>query len=143
MPTSASSSSPQSYQNYIESPHVNKTWVTNKKHAPILTAGCAVQVDDQLKVVLGGPCNGFREIGQLAANIRLAGSNFEGPVADGQAYMVQTCGMSKKMQVRNTAWMTYPAAAMAAKSVSVIHVSQWALRVALAVALDCNLPKVH
>jgi hypothetical protein len=55
-----------------------------------------VQVDNQLKVVLGGPCNGFREIGQLAANIRLAGSNFEGPVADGQAYMVQTCGMSKK-----------------------------------------------
>lgn len=37
----------------------------------------------------------------------------------------------------------HPAAAMAAKSASVIQASQWAVRVCLATFRSCNWPNVH
>ena len=48
-----------------------------------------MQVDDQLEAVVCGPGDGFLDIGQLALDIWLAGSNIEGPVRDRQPDMIQ------------------------------------------------------
>lgn len=47
--------------------------------------------------------------------------------------------MVQKMELGHT----HPAAAMAAKSASVIQVSQWAVRVCFATFRSCNCPNVH
>ena len=48
-----------------------------------------MQVDDHLQPVEPSPADRFREVGELALNIRFAGSNLKGPVAYGDSNMVQ------------------------------------------------------
>lgn len=71
-------------------PAVNRqTYKAEYNCVPILTTRSGVQVDDQLEAVVCGPGDGFLDIGQLALDIWLAGSNIEGPVRDRQPDMIQ------------------------------------------------------
>ena len=57
---------------------------------PILAAGSAMQVNDDLKPVIASPCDGFLEIWQLTLDVWLTGPNCKSPIADGEADVIQT-----------------------------------------------------
>lgn len=90
------------------------------------------------------PADSLGEIGQLTLDKRFAAGDVKGPISDGNPDVVQAT--ESKFIVRSSSAQTndtHPAAAMAVKSASVIHVFQWLVSAACAVALFCNCPKVH
>lgn len=97
-----------------------------------------MQVNDHLQSVKPSPADRFREVGELARNIRFAGSNLKGPVAYGNSNMVQAEVWAYALDgnQNNRSEDPHPAAAMSARSCSVIQVSQCCFRVAAAVALS-------
>lgn len=108
---------PQSYQ--LLRAHGNG----DELHPPVLASWRAVQVDDNLQAMVARPRNGLLEVGQLAGDVGLSRTRLKGPVADGYTDMVQS--NSGRMSVSrwydwNAITCTHPAAAMAAKSASVI-----------------------
>ena len=92
--------------------------------------------------MLSRPSDGFLDVGNLAGNERLARANFERPIPDWQADMIQTKQKLGKVTIDRLN-ITYPAAAMAMKSASVIKVSQCFLSAACAAALGCSWPNVY
>lgn len=69
--------------------------------------------------------------------IWLAGANFKCPIANRKADVVQTTRSSFSVaSTEERLTVTHPAAAIASKSDSVIHVSQWFCKTEVAVALD-------
>lgn len=67
---------------------------------PILTSGSAVQVNDDFEAVVPSPSDRLLQVRQLAGNVRFPGPDFERPVSDGYADVVQPG--SGGMSVKNT-----------------------------------------
>ncbi len=57
---------------------------------PVLTSGDAVEIDYDLQTVIPCPCDGLEEIFVLPLNIRLAGSDFVGPITYGDAHVIES-----------------------------------------------------
>ena len=95
-------------------------------YVPILATWGTVQVNDDLDPVVACPCYGFLEVGKLAGDVGLAGADVERPISNGDADMVQSMTRHNIGQHtpegKNTITCkdTHPAAAIAAKSDSVI-----------------------
>ena len=87
-----------------------------------------MEVDDELEAVVTRPCDCLLEVRQLALDVRLAARDVPCPEADWQADVVQAARRSGQSHGTGTmdekAGVAHPAAAMSAKSCSVIHVSQ-------------------
>ena len=49
-----------------------------------------MQVDDNLKSVVARPGNSLLQVGQLTADVWLAGADFKRPISDWDADMVQS-----------------------------------------------------
>ena len=58
-------------------------------HVPVLAPGCAVQVNDQLKAVIIGPCDRVSEIRKLSLNVRFSLADIPSPISYWQPYVVQ------------------------------------------------------
>ena len=56
---------------------------------PVLAPGCAVQVNDQLKAVIIGPCDRVSEIRKLSLNVRFSPADIPSPISYRQPYVVQ------------------------------------------------------
>ena len=63
---------------------------STSKNTPVLAAGGAMEVDDNLQSVVARPGDSLLEIGQLTGAVRLAGANFERPISDWDTDVVQS-----------------------------------------------------
>ena len=87
-----------------------------------------IQCNDDLQAILLCPINSFEEVRKLTGDVRLVGSNIEYPMSNGDPDMVEpmhreTFNVERGAEVH----ITHPAAAMSAKSCSVMNVSQCCL----------------
>lgn len=61
-----------------------------------------MKVDDELETMVLRPPYSFAEIGKLALDVRLAALHVPGPVADGQANVIETDGRNNRRSARGT-----------------------------------------
>lgn len=72
--------SPELSKLFVQAVNINFE-VLGEIDEPILTAWGAVQVNNQLEVMVLGPSHGFLQVGQLTLYIGLARTDLECPVA--------------------------------------------------------------
>lgn len=117
---------------------INKGISESKLTHCILT----MQVNNHFKPVVLSPSDRFLKVRQLSLNVRLARRDFEGPVSDGDANVIEPANLSVQ-ETKLNATLHYPAAAICAMSFSVIQVFQWLVRTLVASVRSTNCPKVH
>jgi hypothetical protein len=83
-----------------------------------------VKINDYFEPILGGPTNSFGEVGKLSLDKRFTTRNIPGPVTNGEADVIESF-LNVRVMLQAMRYGTHPAAAMAWKSDSVIHVFQW------------------
>lgn len=114
---------------------------------PVLAARRAVQVDDQLEAVISSPGDRVSEIRELSLYVRFSRADLPRPISYRKPYVVQPVSRVRRSapryRRRREGDPAHPAAAIAAKSASVIQVFQWFVSVCCAVFLFCNAPNVH
>jgi hypothetical protein len=110
---------------------------------PVLTSRGAVKIDDDFEAMCTSPCDCIQEIRQLSLDVWFTRPDLEGPITNGYPNMVET-GSPFRRKARNVRrrW-TNPAAAMAAKSASVIQVLQCLIKAVWATARFWYKQKVH
>ncbi len=95
-----------------------------------------IQCNDNLQAILLCPINSFEEVRKLAGDVRLVGRDIKYPMSDGDPDMVEPTCRDKINADRGTeAHVAHPAAAMSAKSCSVMNVSQCCLSALCATSL--------
>ncbi len=106
-----------------------------------------MEIHDDFQTIGLCPRNSFCEVRKLPLNVRFPPRHVKGPVSDRQPYMVEPIEhiISSNTPVTHDMVIasTHPAAAIAAKSDSVIQVFQWFWRTLNAVALLWNCPNVY
>jgi hypothetical protein len=104
-------------------------------HAPILTPGCTVEIDYDFQTVIPSPGDGVEHVLDLTLDVRFTWTDVECPVAYRKSNMVKSdanANVSDCVHDMENNGRIHPAAAMAAKSASVIHVFQCSTSVSLA-----------
>jgi hypothetical protein len=115
---------------------------------PILTSGSTVKVDDNLEIVCLRPTDSLKEIVALPLDKRFARANIIiSPISYRDAHVIESRNRHCAQNIlgyrdfRST--VTHPAPAIALKSSSVIHVSQWFNNAARATLISWYCPNVH
>lgn len=73
---------------------IRRGHVDDKKrgHGPVLTAGSSMKVDNYLEAMVAGPSDGLLEERKLTLYVGFAGADFECPIANGYADVIQARG---------------------------------------------------